>query len=207
MKNLIKKILGKYYIIIFENRLKKWSNEYRIEQLKNQLKSVGQHFNLEYPNKIFNLKYISIGNNFSCWHNARIEAIDNYESEQFTPHIKIGNDVSIGPYFHLGCINNVYIGNNVLIASNVYITDHAHGQADYTDINTAPEKRELTSKGPVYIDDNVWIGNNVCILPNVKIGKNTIIGANSVVTKDVPPYCIVAGVPAKIINTTINTER
>jgi acetyltransferase-like isoleucine patch superfamily enzyme len=57
----------------------------------------------------------------------------------------------------------------------------------------------LKQPGPVIIEDEVWIGNGACILPNVTIGKHSIIGSNAVVTKDIPPYCVAAGVPAKII--------
>ena len=100
---------------------------------------------------------------------------------------------------HIGAINQIIIGDNVLIGSNVLITDHSHGINDDEDIDIAPSKRKLYSKGPVIIEDNVWIGENVSILPNVRIGKNSIIGANSVVLKDVPAYSIVAGNPAKVI--------
>ena len=67
-------------------------------------------------------------------------------------------------------------------------------------MNVQPRLRQLVSKGEVIIEDNVWIGNNVCILGGVRIGMGSIIGANTVVTKDIPPYSIAAGVPAKIIS-------
>ena len=57
----------------------------------------------------------------------------------------------------------------------------------------------MTSKGPVIIGDNVWIGDKATILGGVTIGESVIIAANSVVTKDVPPYSVVAGIPAKVI--------
>jgi len=62
-------------------------------------------------------------------------------------------------------------------------------------------KRELTTKGPIIIEDNVWICEGAIILGGVLVGKNAIIAANSVVTKDVPPNCIVGGIPAQIIRT------
>jgi lipopolysaccharide O-acetyltransferase len=57
----------------------------------------------------------------------------------------------------------------------------------------------LKVPGPVVIEDEVWLGERVCVMPNVTIGKHSVIGANSVVTKDIPPYCIAVGVPARII--------
>ncbi len=62
-----------------------------------------------------------------------------------------------------------------------------------------PIHRPLVVKGPIVIEDNVWIGERVCILSGVNIGKGAIIAANSVVTHDVPEYCVAAGSPAKVI--------
>ena len=62
--------------------------------------------------------------------------------------------------------------------------------------------RFVTSKGPVIIGNNVWIGDKATVLPNVTIGDGAVIAANAVVTKDVPPYSIVAGNPAKVIKQT-----
>ena len=60
-------------------------------------------------------------------------------------------------------------------------------------------KQGVTTKGGVYIDDDVFIGAGVIIMDGVKIGKHSVIGAGSVVTKDVPPYTVVAGNPAREI--------
>ena len=62
-------------------------------------------------------------------------------------------------------------------------------------------KRELVSKGPIVIGDNVWIGDKVTILSGVTIGSHAVIAANAVVTKDVPAYSVVAGNPGKIMKT------
>ena len=66
-------------------------------------------------------------------------------------------------------------------------------------MNLAILDREIISKGPVKIGRNVWIGDKTTILGGVSIGDGAIVAANSVVTKDVPPFCVVAGVPARII--------
>ena len=62
-----------------------------------------------------------------------------------------------------------------------------------------PSLRKVESKGEVIIGDNVWIGDKCTILPNVHIGDGVIVAANSVVTKDVPPYSVVGGDPAKVL--------
>lgn len=82
----------------------------------------------------------------------------------------------------------------------VTVTDNSHGHNDsLEELDTAPLLRPVYSKGPVIIEDNVWIGDKAIILPNVTIGKGSIIGAGAVVTKDIPPYCIAVGNPAKVI--------
>jgi acetyltransferase-like isoleucine patch superfamily enzyme len=78
-------------------------------------------------------------------------------------------------------------------------TDHFHGEISLKALSLAPALRQLYSKGPVIIEDNVWIGEGAVIMPNVRIGKNAIVGANAVVTKDVPADCVVGGVPARVI--------
>lgn len=153
---------------------------------------------IEYPFHIYGHKRIQISSLYSR-SGFRLECIERYGNQCFDPSIIIGKNVCLNFRCHIGAINQIIIGDNVLIGSNVLITDHSHGINDDEDIDIAPSKRKLYSKGPVIIEDNVWIGENVSILPNVRIGKNSIIGANSVVLKDVPAFSIVAGNPAKVI--------
>ena len=84
-----------------------------------------------------------------------------------------------------------------MIGSHVLIEDHSHGTIQ--EIETPVAKRNLHSKGPIIIEDNVWIGENVCILENVTIGRCSIIGANAVVTHNIPPYSVAVGAPAKVV--------
>jgi len=86
-----------------------------------------------------------------------------------------------------------------LIASKVYIADHSHGDTSLANLSLPPVYRPLFSKGKVIIEDDVWIGEGAAILPGVVIGRGAIIGTNAVVTKDVDPYTVVGGVPARII--------
>lgn len=159
----------------------------------------GKGFYVSSIRSIRGFEYIGIGNNFKAGINLKLEAWDSYCDQTYTPKIKIGNNAIIGDDNHIGAINEIAIGDNLLTGSNVYITDHNHGNSDEKDCLLPPVKRNLYSKGPVYIGNNVWLGNNVVIMPNVTIGNGVVIGANSVVTKSVPDYCIAAGVPAKII--------
>jgi len=92
-------------------------------------------------------------------------------------------------------LKKIIVGDNVLIASKVYITDHDHGSITKEDLLIHPAQRSLV----VYIDDDVWIGEGVIILKGVTIGKGAVIGAGSVVTKSVPSYSLILGVPAKVV--------
>ena len=83
------------------------------------------------------------------------------------------------------------------------ITDNSHGETDYDSLSIPPIKRSITSKGSVVIGNNVWIGDKVTILPGVTVGDGVVIAANAVVTKDIPPYCIAGGNPAKILKSHI----
>lgn len=82
----------------------------------------------------------------------------------------------------------------------VTISDNNHGLTDSKSLQIPPLKRTVVSKGPVIIKENVWIGDKATVLAGVTIGQGAIVAANAVVTKDVPPYSIVAGAPAKILN-------
>ena len=142
---------------------------------------------------------IVIGNNCSIGRNVQLTAWTHRREQTFQSEIIIGNNCSINEDSHVTAINSIRIGNNVRIGKKVLITDNAHGASLPELMDIAPNKRPLYSKGPVLIDDNVWIGEKASIMPGVHIGKGSIIGANAVVTKDVPPYSIAAGVPAIIV--------
>lgn len=117
--------------------------------------------------------------------------------------------VGINSYGELNVISfskksRLFIGNYVSIAQNVtFLLDVEH----YTKhLSTYPfrvkiletEKTESFSKGDIIVEDDVWIGYGVILLSGIHIGKGAIIAAGSIVTKDVEPYSIVAGVPAKL---------
>lgn len=114
--------------------------------------------------------------------------------------IEIGNNCLIRANSHITAYNSIVIEDGLLTGNNVLISDNSHGNIqNKEESEILPLKRTIYSKGGIHIEKNVWIGNNVCILSSVNIGKGAIIGANSVVTHDVPPYCVAAGNPARII--------
>ncbi len=105
----------------------------------------------------------------------------------------IGNNTRIG----LGntVIGPVQIGNDISTAQNITITGLNH---NFQDINIKI-KAQGVSTSLVTISDDVWIGANAVILPGITIGKHSIVAAGSIVTRDVPPYSVCAGNPAKVI--------
>lgn len=194
-------IIDKFVNMISEIKTKFETSESR--NLQKIFKTVGDNFLISYPYQISGNEYISIGSNFRAAHHLRLEAVSNYAGVNYSPVVKIGDNVTIESNCHIGAINEIVIGNGVLIASNVFISDHFHGDITKNVLSIPPAKRKLSSKGSVIINDNVWVGDSVCILSGVTIGENTIIGANSVVTKSFPANVVIAGVPAKIIKTII----
>lgn len=112
----------------------------------------------------------------------------------------MGRGVTIGDNSGLGvrCYvrGPLSIGENVMMGPDVKIITSRH-KTDSTDIPM--NQQGFLPKGGVRIGDDVWIGANVIILADVNIGNGVIIGAGAVVTKDIPDYAVVGGVPAKVI--------
>ena len=110
-----------------------------------------------------------------------------------------GAHVTIGDHFYanfnLTLVDDgeIRIGSNVEIGPNVTIATAAHPLAP------ALRARGLQYNLPVTVEDNVWIGAGAILLPGVTIGEGSVIGAGSVVTKDIPPMCVAAGDPARIL--------
>lgn len=142
---------------------------------------------------------ISIGVNVSFGDFVYLTAWPERSQNSTEPNLSIGNNCSFGAYNHITCANRVTIGDSLLTGKWVTITDNSHGETDKGTLGMRPQKRPITSKGPVIIGNNVWIGDKATILPGVSIGDGAVIAANAVVTKDVPAYSVVGGNPAKVI--------
>lgn len=114
-----------------------------------------------------------------------------------------GGSVAIGEYTHIqpscklnGFVSSVKIGSKVMVAANCAFTSYQH---KLDDLSRAMGDQELTSKGDIIIEDDVWLGMGVKVMDGVRIGRGAVIGANAVVTRDIPPYSIAVGVPARVI--------
>jgi lipopolysaccharide O-acetyltransferase len=147
------------------------------------------------------LSHISIGEDLIAGDGLWLQAITKYGGQRFSPTIKIGSHVRVSHWTHIACTNSVTIGDHVLMGSKVMITDHNHGLFGTTATSPVipPVERPLESDRFVKIGANVWLGDGVVVCPGVNIGEGSVAGANAVVTADVPPYTLVAGVPARPI--------
>lgn len=117
-------------------------------------------------------------------------------------NISIGNHVSIGNNAYFMCaMANIIIGDHVMFGPNVTMTTGSH-RVDvmdrYMDELTNADKLPENDKDIVFVGDN-WVGANAIILKGVTVHKGAVIAAGALVTKDVPEYAIVGGVPAKVI--------
>jgi lipopolysaccharide O-acetyltransferase len=147
------------------------------------------------------LAFIKLGEDFSAGEGLWLEAISHYGRQRFNPRLVIGNHVHISHWSHIACNHSVTIGDHVLIGSKVIVTDHNHGifGAGATSPSIPPSERPLDHDRSVIIGSNVWLGDGVVVCPGVTIGEGSVAGANAVITTDVPPFTLVAGVPARPI--------
>jgi acetyltransferase-like isoleucine patch superfamily enzyme len=150
---------------------------------------------------------ITIGD--QCIMSAQISTETNYSK------VTIGNQVFIGGGTIIDCVSEVNIGDNVLISYQCIIQDSDNHSTkfsirknDVTDwMNNQYHNWDVTPKKPVSINKGAWIGARSLILKGVTIGEGAVVGAGSVVTKDVAPWTIVAGNPARVIREILPEDR
>lgn len=142
---------------------------------------------------------IQLGVNDSFGDNLYLTAWSQFSTNSSPALIKIGDNCDFGAFNHITATNQVVIGDNCLTGKWVTISDNNHGTTSFDDLSLPPLKRQVVSKGPVIIGNNVWIGDKATVLGGVSIGDGAVIAANSVVTKNVSAYSVVGGNPAKII--------
>jgi acetyltransferase-like isoleucine patch superfamily enzyme len=122
-----------------------------------------------------------------------------------------GSTITIGEHTHVQAYCNLYayagnirIGRYVMIAPQCGLFPYQHTMDDPTKMM---EQQGFISKGDIVIEDDVWLGTGAKVMDGVTIGRGAIVGAGAVVTRDVPPYTIVGGVPAKVIGTRLAPVR
>jgi acetyltransferase-like isoleucine patch superfamily enzyme len=131
---------------------------------------------------------ISIGDDVQIKYGVTFEALNNTE-------IIIEKGALLSAYVCIGGPGNIKIGKACMIAANtgIYANNHI-----FSDLTRDIALQGVTREG-IIIEDDCWLGHGVTVLDGVIIGKGSVIGAGSVVTKDIPPYSVAVGVPAKVI--------
>ncbi|RUT01207.1 hypothetical protein DSM106972_067580 [Dulcicalothrix desertica PCC 7102] len=140
---------------------------------------------------------ISFGSEVEIQQGVNFQALNDTQ-------IIIDNDVLLGPYVSIAGPGNIRIGKSCMIAakSGIYANNHI-----FSDLTIDIALQGVTRKG-IVIEDDCWLGHGVTVLDGVIIGKGSVIGAGSVVTKDIPPYSVAVGIPARVIkNRRANAEQ
>jgi acetyltransferase-like isoleucine patch superfamily enzyme len=164
---------------------------------------VGRSFNLEEGCEIVGLskRGVVFGNRCTVGRFASIRPTNVLVNEA-GEGLKVGDNSNIGSYSWIGCSGYIEIGNNVMMGPRVSLLAENHN-FNRMDI---PMKDQGVTRSFIKIEDDVWLGASCSILSGVTVGKGAIVATGAIVTKDVPPFSIVGGVPAKVIKNRIATE-
>lgn len=153
---------------------------------------------------IFGERYIRVGSDTMIGANVALSAGMMPGQECLTdPVVSIGNRVLIGRGSGIVGHLSIVIEDDVWTGHHVYITDQNHGYADVDrpiSLQTQPER-------PVRIGAGSWLGHGTIVLPGVTIGRHVAVGAQSVVTKDLPDFCVAVGNPARVIRIRDENDR
>jgi len=199
LKNVILSIVRFLKIHLLLNAI---NDAERVARCNKQVTNNGAKF---YPEaKVDNMS--ANAGNIIIGHNTHVRG--ELSTFKYGGKIAIGENCYIGELSKIRSGENIVIGNNVLISHNVNIadtsaheTDHLERAQAYIDLlkNGHPINKGSVQTAEVIIGDYVWINFNSIILRGVTIGEGSIIAAGSIVTKDVPPFVLVGGIPAKVI--------
>lgn len=179
---------------------------------------VGKHVTIRNP------QYISVGLNLVVEDYCEIQGISKqgviigkqvtvgrfsmvrpsgYYGREIGIGLKIGDYSNIGAYCYLGCGGGIEIGKNVMMSPRVSLHSENH---NFDQLNIPMREQGVTRKA-IVIEDDCWLASSSVILSGVHIGQGSIVAAGAVVTKDVPPYTIVGGFPARIIGRRFSMDK
>ncbi|HDQ16374.1 MAG TPA: acyltransferase [Bacteroidetes bacterium] len=162
--------------------------------------TVGRNFIIEDYAEIMALSKQGIicGDNVTIGAYATIKP-SSYYGKNMGEGLRIGNNSNIGRYSFVGCSGFIEIGNNVMISPRVsfYAENHNFESTERT------MKEQGITREKITIEDDCWIASGSTILAGVTVGRGSIVAAGSVVTQNILPYSIVAGVPARVIQSRI----
>lgn len=154
--------------------------------------SVGVRARLERPLRVDGIQNITLGNNVMVHEGTWLAAMPLTGRNA---ELVINDGATLGHYNHIYATQSIVIEKDVLTADKVYISDNLH---EYENVELPVIKQPIKQCKPVVIGEGSWLGEHVCVI-GASIGKHCVIGANTVVTKDIPDYCVAVGSPAKVI--------
>jgi acetyltransferase-like isoleucine patch superfamily enzyme len=168
-----------------------------IKNLKNRIifGHYGRNVHIQSGVCIVRPKYISIGDHVTIGKDTDIYVHPpDSNSKKFI--VEIGNHVVLARNNILGARYGIVLEDYVGLGAYSMVGDFSR---HYEDIEVPFLLQEVTEEGPIRIGQWTWIGAHAFILPNVTIGRNSVIGANAVVNRNIPPYSVAVGVPARVI--------
>ena len=124
--------------------------------------------------------------------------LNGYNNPNRIPELHIGDNVSLSFQSSISVGTTVRIGDNCQIAPGCYLAGYPGHPID-AEARARMETSTEDQAGDIVLEDDVWLGTRVIVSPNVHIGRGTIVAAGSVVTKDLPPFVLAGGMPAKVI--------
>lgn len=138
---------------------------------------------------------LTLSNGVAIERNVEIGCLEN-------TRIHIGAKTFIGPNVCIGGPGDITIGNQCMIAAHTGIIANNH---IFSDIVVPIRDQGVTRKG-ITIEDDCWLGHGVTVIDGVTIGRGSVIGAGAVVTRDIPPYSVAVGIPARVIKSRVAKE-
>lgn len=148
--------------------------------------------NIVNPLRIDGHKYISLNKNVTV---NELTWIIAAKVDDIDPVMVFSEGCDIGAFNHIAAVRKVIVGENVKTEQRVFITDSTHV---FENINIPIINQSIRYLSEVIIGKGSYLGANVCVI-GANVGRNCVIEANSVVTKDIPDYCVAEGIPAKVI--------
>ncbi|MDR1612311.1 MAG: acyltransferase [Planctomycetota bacterium] len=128
---------------------------------------------------------------------AMLSCIENEKREGGSVgEIHIGANCHIRENVQITAAGSVHIGEKVGIGRNCLVSDHDHG---YEDVGKFIMDNPITAPRPVVIEDGCFLGCAVRVAPGVRIGRNSLVGFGAVVTRDIPPFSVAVGAPARVV--------
>lgn len=157
--------------------------------------SFGRGSRVAAPLRFAQLRGVAVGERVNISRDVWILTVGPLNQDG-SPKLVISSHCGIGMGATLSAARRVVLEEHVLMARNVYISDHGH---EFRNPDAPVSEQGITEPKEVVIGSHTWLGQNACVLPGVHLGKHCVVGSNSVVTRDVPDYSVVAGVPAVVV--------